>query len=110
MRYLGQWRSLSVPTGVGAEAVADAVERFHDEHEREFSYRRDDAPVEIYRLELQAIGVTPKAELAAHEPVPSELPEPRGARDVLVRRRRRRRRPSTGATTCRPASASTARP
>ena len=28
-----------------------SVERFHTEHEREFSYRRDDAPVELYRLQ-----------------------------------------------------------
>jgi N-methylhydantoinase A len=82
MRYLGQWRSLSVPTGVGAEAVADAVARFHDEHERAFSYRRDGAAVEIYQLELQAIGVTPKPDLQRHDPVPSELPAPQALRDV----------------------------
>jgi N-methylhydantoinase A len=82
MRYLGQWRSLSVPTGVGTEAVADAVDRFHDEHDRAFSYRRDGAAVEIYQLELQAIGVTPKPGLARHEPVASELPPPHALRDV----------------------------
>jgi N-methylhydantoinase A len=82
MRYLGQWRSLSVPTGVGAEAVADAVARFHDEHERAFSYRRDGAAVEIYQLELQAIGVTPKPDLARHDAPPSELPAPQALRDV----------------------------
>jgi N-methylhydantoinase A len=82
MRYLGQWRSLSVPTGVGAEAVADAVARFHDEHERAFSYRRDGAAVEIYQLELQAIGVTPKPDLARHEPISTELPAPEALREV----------------------------
>ena len=82
MRYLGQWRSLSVPTGVGEEAVADAVARFHDEHARAFSYRRDGAAVEIYQLELQAIGVTPKPGLAQHEVVASELPAPHALRDV----------------------------
>ena len=82
MRYLGQWRSLSVPTGVGTEAVTDAVARFHDEHARAFSYRRDGAAVEIYQLELQAIGVTPKPGLAEHEVVASELPAPHALRDV----------------------------
>ncbi|MEA2179169.1 MAG: N-methylhydantoinase [Solirubrobacteraceae bacterium] len=82
MRYLGQWRSLSVPTGVGTDAVADAVARFHDEHARAFSYRRDGAAVEIYQLELQAIGVTPKPGLARHELVESELPAPHALRDV----------------------------
>ncbi len=82
MRYLGQWRSLSVPTGVGTEAVSDAVARFHDEHARAFAYRRDGAAVEIYQLELQAIGVTPKPGLARHEVVASELPPARALRDV----------------------------
>ena len=82
MRYLGQWRSLSVPAGVGTEAVADAVARFHDEHARAFSYRRDGATVEIYQLELQAVGITPKPGLARHEPVASELPAPHAIRDV----------------------------
>ena len=54
MRYLGQWRSLSVPIDVGtARPSPTRVARFHDEHEREFAYRRDGAPVEIYQLELQ---------------------------------------------------------
>ena len=121
MRYLGQWRSLSVPTGVGAAAVADAVARFHDEHERAFSYRRDGAAVEIYQLELQAIGVTPKPDLKRHEPVPSELPAPAGAARRAVRRRRdldarlpargpRRRRPLHRAGRDRPARLHHARP
>jgi N-methylhydantoinase A len=62
MRYVGQWRSLSIavgsPTDVGA-AVAD----FHAEHAREHNYRRDGALVEIYRVNVRAVGVTPKAEL-----------------------------------------------
>ncbi len=82
MRYLGQWRSLSVPVGVGREAVAAAVARFHDEHERAFAYRRDGAKVEIYQLELQAIGVTPKPELARHALASGPLPAPVATRAV----------------------------
>ena len=107
MRYLGQWRSLSVPTGVGTEAVADAVARFHDEHERAFAYRRDGAAVEIYQLELQAIGVTPKPGLARHEAgrLRAATAACRCATSTSTASPSRRR--STGATTCPPASAST---
>ena len=38
--------------------------------------------MEIYQLELQAIGVTPKPGLARHEPVASELPPPQALREV----------------------------
>lgn len=66
MRYLGQWRSLAVPLEPGA-SIDDAVAGFHDEHEREFTYRREDAPVEIYQLGLRAIGVTPKPDFKPQE-------------------------------------------
>jgi N-methylhydantoinase A len=66
MRYLGQWRSLTVPVSAPAD-LADAVARFHAEHERAYNYRRDGSPVEIYRLGLRAVGVTPKPELKRHE-------------------------------------------
>ena len=52
MRYLGQWRSLSVPVDRPLASMDAAVARFHAEHEREYAYRRDDAPVEIYQLQL----------------------------------------------------------
>jgi N-methylhydantoinase A len=74
MRYLGQWRSMAIPVERPLE-IATAVGRFHAEHEREHSYRRDTAPVEIYRLTLRAVGVTPKPELARHDRG-GRLPEP----------------------------------
>jgi N-methylhydantoinase A len=80
MRYLGQWRSLSVPIEPGA-SLEQAVARFHDEHEREFTYRRADAPVEIYQLGLRAIGVTPKPEFTPRELTGrGRAPEPVGTR------------------------------
>ena len=81
LRYLGQWRSLSVPVEAPVD-LRSAVERFHAEHEREHNYRRDDAPVEIYRLNVRAVGVTPKAELARH-PVDGRVPSPRETRPVF---------------------------
>jgi N-methylhydantoinase A len=79
MRYLGQWRSLQVGFDGDLEA---SIARFHDEHEREFSYRRDDAPVELYRLQLVATGKTADIELPKHERG-GELPEPIERREVF---------------------------
>lgn len=83
MRYLGQWRSLAVDVGPGLDSLDAVVDRFHSEHEREFAYRRDGAAVEIYQLALQAVGVTPKPELARW-PLEggAELPAPVAYRDV----------------------------
>ncbi|TQM13743.1 hydantoinase/oxoprolinase family protein [Pseudonocardia kunmingensis] len=60
MRYLGQWRSLTVRCGSGPGALGEAVALFHEQHEREYAFRRDDTPVQIYQLGLTAIGTTPK--------------------------------------------------
>jgi N-methylhydantoinase A len=78
MRYLGQWRSLEVTFDGDLGA---AVERFHTEHEREFSYRRDDAPVELYRLQLVATGATQDVELPKHERG-GDMPDPAETRTV----------------------------
>ena len=60
MRYQGQWRSLEVRMGSGPDALTDAIESFHSEHERQFALRQDDKPVEIYRIEVRALGKTSK--------------------------------------------------
>ena len=80
MRYLGQWRSLGVSAAAPLD-LAVAVARFHAEHEREYSYRRDGAAVEIYRLNVRALGVTPKPEFQRH-PVTGAAPVPRTTRPV----------------------------
>ena len=82
IRYLGQWRSLAVPVPAPLRSVDEAVADFQKSYEREYNYRRDDAPVEIYQLNLSAIGVTPKAELARH-PSNGGAVEPRTRRSVL---------------------------
>ena len=66
MRYLGQWRSLTVPVGAPTD-LEEAIATFHAEHERAYNYRRDGSPVEIYRLSVRAVGVTPKPQLRRHE-------------------------------------------
>ncbi|WP_104090970.1 MULTISPECIES: hydantoinase/oxoprolinase family protein [unclassified Cryobacterium] len=79
MRYLGQWRSLSVSIGSGLGALAEAVETFHEQHEREFAFSQKDQPVEVYQLHLTAIGKTPKpsfkpaVELNADPGTPREI-------------------------------------
>jgi N-methylhydantoinase A len=81
MRYLGQWRSMSIPVQSPVDLAA-AVAMFHAEHEREHNYRRDQAPVEIFRLNVRAIGHTPKADLRRHDRNGSQ-PRPTGERLVL---------------------------
>jgi N-methylhydantoinase A len=82
MRYVGQWRSLAVEVDGPVESLDDAIEAFHSEHEREHAYRRDDTPVEIYQLNLQAVGETRKAELPSHDRDGGGQPETDVTRDV----------------------------
>jgi N-methylhydantoinase A len=81
MMYQGQWRSLAVvaPSPIGA--MAALIEAFNRQHEREYNFCRDEAPVGLFRLNLKAIGVVPKAELAAHEPT-GVIPQPKSRRPV----------------------------
>jgi N-methylhydantoinase A len=83
MRYVGQWRAMSIAVDGPIVSLDEAVARFHDEHEREHNYRRDDAPVEIYRLGVRAIGAMDKPELARHELTDAPLPAPVAYRRVL---------------------------
>ncbi|MFN8185713.1 MAG: hydantoinase/oxoprolinase family protein [Gaiellales bacterium] len=81
MRYLGQWRSLSVPVDRPLDSLEGALARFHSEHEREYSFRRDEAPIEVYQLQVTAVGVTPKPEFARHA-AGGAHPEPASIRHV----------------------------
>lgn len=82
MRYQGQWRSLQVPMGTGPDALTEAVRTFHEEHERQFAFRQDDNPVEIYQLHLKALGKTPKPAFTPAEADGSALPDPVERREV----------------------------
>jgi N-methylhydantoinase A len=81
MMYQGQWRSLAVAAPSPIGAMRDLTEAFHRSHEREYNFRRDEAPVGLFRLNLKAIGMVPKAELAAHAPT-GATPEPTNRRPV----------------------------
>ncbi|MDP6588119.1 MAG: hydantoinase/oxoprolinase family protein [Alphaproteobacteria bacterium] len=81
MMYAGQWRSLQVPVPAPFDSVDDAVELFHRDHEREYAYRRDVEPVDLFRLNLTAIGEVAKAELMRHAEK-GGTPEPSTTRPV----------------------------
>lgn len=83
MRYQGQWRSLQVSMGSGETALEEAIESFHQEHERQFSFRQNALPVEIYQLHLRAVGKTPKPTFARSERVPNAQAEPHSHREVF---------------------------
>lgn len=81
MMYRGQWRSLAVNAPQPIGAISDLVQSFHAEHQREYNFRRDSAPVSFFRLNLKAVGVVPKAEFAVHKPTGAS-PEPVDRRRV----------------------------
>ena len=81
MMYRGQWRSLTVPVGSPVGPIDTLVAAFHDQHEREYNFRRNDAPVDFYRLNLRAVGVVPKAAFREH-PEDGTMPPPRQHRAV----------------------------
>jgi N-methylhydantoinase A len=82
MRYLGQWRSLEIPVDGEVESLDALTARFHDEHERQHAYKREETPVEIYQLKVTAIGTIPKPELPREEPE-EYVPEPNEHRQVV---------------------------
>ncbi|AYF33664.1 hydantoinase [Vreelandella alkaliphila] len=83
MRYQGQWRSLQVPMNNSAHSLKGAMETFHQEHERQFSFRQDTQPVEIYQLHLRAIGKTPKPSFTPFEKIVGATVEPHAQRNVF---------------------------
>ena len=64
MRYLGQWRSMSIALPSHLQSLDAAVAKFHEDHGREHNYSRPGAPVEVYRLQIKATGLVRKAEFA----------------------------------------------
>ncbi|MEX3314178.1 hydantoinase/oxoprolinase family protein [Sulfitobacter sp. PS-8MA] len=81
MMYQGQWRSLAVSAPAQITSVEELIRGFHDEHEREYNFRREEAPVSIFRVGVKATGVVLKAELPSFE-LTAHKPDPTGQRDV----------------------------
>lgn len=82
MRYLGQWRSLEISFDGEVNSLESLINQFHNEHERQHAYRREQSPVEIYQLRVAAIGTIPKPDLPYSEPEAHE-PEPDSHREVI---------------------------
>lgn len=81
MMYQGQWRSLAIPAPRPVKTLDSLIDIFHQEHEREYNYRRMDAPVSVFRLNLKAVGLVAQAELPRHEPT-GVIPTPVSHREV----------------------------
>lgn len=71
MRYIGQWRSLEITVGRDLTSLEAALESFHKEHERAYSFSNPDQGVEVYGFRVEAVGVVPKPELPKEKPVGS---------------------------------------
>ncbi|SFE70831.1 hydantoinase/oxoprolinase family protein [Roseivivax sediminis] len=82
MRYRGQWRSLAVPLPGTVTSMDEAIAIFHDEYEKAHNFRREDFPVEVYRLTVRAIGVTPKPSFPRIEIGEAPGASPKGTREV----------------------------
>jgi N-methylhydantoinase A len=82
MRYQGQWRSLQVPFAREASDLEDTVQTFHEEHERQFAFRQDQLPVEIYQIHVKAIGHTPRPSFTSAPKTDEALPNLMLHRDV----------------------------
>ena len=65
MRYVGQWRSLTVPVTTPLRA-ADIVHSFHAAYAREYMFKRDDYRLEVHGIALRATGLTDKPKLPNH--------------------------------------------
>lgn len=68
MRYVGQWRSLSVSIPRPIQSFEKVLNRFHQEHEREFAFSDQNRNIEIYGLRVTAIGNVPKPKISKSEP------------------------------------------
>ena len=82
MMYRGQWRTLNVQVSAPFTSVKKAIDAFHANHDREYNFRRDDTPVDLFRLNLSAIGLSPKAEVAKQK-TRKGTPKPFGKRAVV---------------------------
>lgn len=81
MRYAGQWRQLTVEMAAG-DSMEVALNRFHAEHQRAFSFRDESRPVEVYAARVVAIGRVPKPSSSADASSAAALGAPISRRPV----------------------------
>ena len=87
LRYVGQTTEIAVSLPGGLDSLADGFdvveERFHDLHERLYSYRVPGEPIELVNVRLHAAGRVARPPLPAVERSAAR-PEPAGERRVLL--------------------------
>ena len=87
-RYPGQVYELTVAIpavdSYGPESLAEIVSSFHDEHERQFGYRREGMAVEFLHWRSAAIGRIALGAPAETAAAAETAPVPVGARTVYV--------------------------
>jgi N-methylhydantoinase A len=86
LRYVGQWRHLTVEVPKPIETLSHALDIFHAEHEREFSWSNIDQVVEIYGLRVAAIGKVPKPVFGRNGSDPAGDEKPYATRRVFFER------------------------
>lgn len=83
LRYVGQWRSLTVEVPRPIETLDQALKIFHTEHEREYSWSNVDQVVEIYGLRVAAIGKVAKPGFVKDDNPPNRELKPNQIRRVF---------------------------
>ncbi len=63
LRYLGQEHWVSVPVELARATVESILVDFHDAHERTYTFRLSDTPVEFVNFRLKATARVPRPEL-----------------------------------------------
>ena len=63
LRYLGQEHSVTVPVEITAATVEEILADFHDAHDKTYTFRLDDTPVEFVTYRLAASANVPRPEL-----------------------------------------------
>jgi len=63
LRYLGQEHSVTVPVETTAATIKSILADFHDAHEKTYTFRLDDTPVEFVTYRLAASARVPRPEL-----------------------------------------------
>ena len=87
LRYVGQTTEIAVPLPDGVDSFQDGFaaieERFHDLHERLYSYRVPGEPIELVNVRLRAVGRVARPPLPAMAGTVA-TPEPAGERRVRL--------------------------
>ena len=63
LRYLGQEHTVTVTMNTMDETVSNVLNRFHDAHEKTYTFKLEDTPVEFVTYRLTAAINVPRPEL-----------------------------------------------